>query len=76
MHQEYAATNSSVAEQDLRVVVTEQAKLIEQLRQRIAELEATLSKYNLLPYGTAETMSKVGEGKDGGGCMDGHIVSL
>lgn len=44
MPQEYATTNSSACEQDLRALVAEQAKLIEQLRQRIAELEARLAK--------------------------------
>jgi transposase len=44
MSEERPATTASGEEQDLRAVVAEQAKLIEQLRERIAELEARLAK--------------------------------
>ena len=44
MHEERYATDSSASVQDLRAVIAEQAKLIEQLCQRVAELEARLAK--------------------------------
>ena len=44
MSEERPATTASGEEQDLRAVVAEQAQLIEQLRERIAELEARLAK--------------------------------
>jgi transposase len=45
MPEEHPATDSLIIElQQLRALVAEQAKLIEQLRQRIAELEARLAK--------------------------------
>jgi transposase len=44
MLEERPATESSASEQDLRALVAEQAKLIDQLRQRVAELEARLAK--------------------------------
>ncbi len=45
MTEEHPATNSPASELErLRALVAEQAKLIEQLRQRIAELEARLGK--------------------------------
>jgi len=45
MPEEHAATDSLIIElHQLRALVAEQAKLIEQLRQRVAELEARLGK--------------------------------
>jgi transposase len=44
MSEERPATEPPASEQDLRALVAEQAKLIEQLRARVAELEARLAK--------------------------------
>jgi transposase len=44
MTEERGATNSTADERDLRALVAEQAKVIEQLRRRVAELEARLAK--------------------------------
>ena len=44
MYEEHPATDLPASEQDLRALIAEQAKLIEQLRQRVAELEARLAK--------------------------------
>ena len=44
MYEERPATDLPASEQDLRALIAEQAKLIEQLRQRVAELEARLAK--------------------------------
>ena len=44
MSEERPATDSPGDKQDLRALVAEQAELIEQLRQRVAELEARLAK--------------------------------
>lgn len=44
MPEERPATDSPGDKQDLRALVAEQAELIEQLRQRVAELEARLAK--------------------------------